>query len=105
LGNCASDYERSRSQIEVSRRRADIPRMDVPAIALQGLQAAEAQLEAAASAIAKAGASTSDGAGIDIVSLSSEMVAMMAARNLFELNVATLKTANEMQRNLLDIRA
>jgi len=79
--------------------------MDVSSIALQGMEQAEAQLEASASAIAQAGISSADGANLDVVDLSSEMVAMMSARNQFELNVSTLKTANEAQKSLLDVTA
>jgi flagellar hook protein FlgE len=79
--------------------------MDPSAIALQGLQQAEAQIEAAATAIAKAGAASPDGASLDVVDLSTEMVALSSARNVFEVNLATLKTADQMQRSLVDIKA
>ncbi len=75
--------------------------MDVSSIALQGLQQADAQLNAAASAIANA----SDGSGVDVVDLSKEMVAMMAAQTMFAANLDTLKTADQMQKNLLDVTA
>lgn len=78
--------------------------MDPSSIALQGLQQADAQLEAAASAIASAGAPDS-GAGVDVVSLSAEMVALMAAQTQFEANLATLKTADQMQQSLMDVTA
>jgi len=77
--------------------------MDVSSIALQGIAQAEAQLEAAASAIAQAGNSSADGANLDVIDLSVEMVAMMSAKNQFELNISTLKTANEMRKSLLDV--
>jgi len=79
--------------------------MDISSIALQGMTQAEAQLEAAASAIAQAGNSSADGANLDVVELSTEMVAMMSARNQFALNVSTLKTADEVQKSLLNITA
>lgn len=79
--------------------------MDPSAIALQGLQQAEAQLEAAATAIAKAGAASPDGANLDVVDLSAEMVALMSARNAFDVNLATLKTADQMQKSLVDVKA
>ena len=56
--------------------------MDLSAIALQGLQQAESQLNQAAAGIASFGAASPDGAGLDTVSLSAEMVALMSAQNL-----------------------
>lgn len=79
--------------------------MDASSIALQGLQQADTQLNAAASAIANSGASSASGAPVDVVDLSTEMVALMSAQNLFEVNVATLKTADQMQKTLIDITA
>ena len=52
---------------------ADRSEMDLSAIALQGLQQADAQLNAAASKIASFGASSPDGAGLDPVDLSAEV--------------------------------
>jgi flagellar hook protein FlgE len=79
--------------------------MDLSSIALQGLDQASAQLDAAASRIAGAGMPSGDGASLDTVSLSEEMVALMSAKNLFSANVASLKTADQTQQNLLDIMA
>ena len=79
--------------------------MDISSIALQGMTQAEAQLEAAASAIAQAGNSSADGANLDVVDLSAETVAMMSARNQFALNVSTLHTADEVQKSLLNVTA
>jgi|HubBroStandDraft_1064217.scaffolds.fasta_scaffold47676_2 flagellar basal body rod protein FlgC len=79
--------------------------MAASAIALQGLQQAEVQLNTAASAIANAGASSGNGATLDIVSLSEEMVAMMSAQTSFSANLATLETTDQMQQNLLDVTA
>jgi len=77
--------------------------MDPSAIALQGLQQADYQLQTAASQIAAS--ASPDGASLDVVSLSAEAVALMSARNLYDANLATLKTANEMQKNVLDLMA
>ena len=77
--------------------------MDVSSIALQGLQQAETQLNAAAATIANAGANSVNGANLDVVDLSAEMVALMSAQNLFDANLATLKTADQMQKSLIDI--
>lgn len=74
-------------------------------IALQGLQQADVQLNRAAAKIASAGATSADGANLDVVDLSAEMVALMSARSAFEVNLATLKTADQMQKSLLDVTA
>ena len=79
--------------------------MDPSAIALQGLQQADAQLETTAAKIANAGVTSPDGVPVDIVDLSAELVALMTAQNLFEANVATLKTADQMQKSLIDTKA
>lgn len=77
--------------------------MDVSSIALQGLQQANIQLEAAAVRIA--GSASSDATPVDVVDLSAEMVALMSAKSLFDANIATLKTADQMQQSLIDITA
>jgi len=79
--------------------------MDPSAIALQGLQQAEIQLEAAASRISSAGAASPDGSNLDVVDLSAQMVALMSAQTQFAANLATLKTADQMQKALVDITA
>ena len=78
--------------------------MDASSIALQGLHQAETQLETAAARIASGGASSPDGASLDVVDLSAEMVALMSARNLFDINLATLKTADQIQKSLVDLK-
>jgi len=77
--------------------------MDISSIALQGLEQADAQLNTAAARIA--GAASTGGAGPDTVSLSEEMVALMSAKTAASANIATLKTADQMQQNLIDITA
>jgi flagellar basal body rod protein FlgC len=79
--------------------------MDASSIALQGLQQADIQLNTAASAIANAGADSATNAPVDVVDLSAEMVALMSAQNSFEANLATLKTADQMQKSLTDVTA
>ncbi|MBZ5683680.1 MAG: hypothetical protein LAP86_01480 [Acidobacteriia bacterium] len=79
--------------------------MDSSSIALQGLQQADLQLNTAAAKIASRGATSPDGATLDVVDLSAEMVALMSAQSAFEVNLATLKTVNEMQKSLLDLKA
>ena len=79
--------------------------MDASSIALQGLQQADVQLEAAAVRIARAGSNSADGANIDVVDLSTEMIALMSAQTLFDVNLATLETADQMQKSLMDVTA
>jgi len=79
--------------------------MDASSIALQGLEQANIQLSAAATKIASAGASSPEGANLDVVDLSAEMVALMSAQSAFEANLATLKTADQMQKSLIDLTA
>jgi len=77
--------------------------MDVSSIALEGLQQANAQLEAAATAIATAGSDSNSG-NVDVVDLSAEMVALMSAKTQLDLNLTTLKTADQMQQSLVDVK-
>jgi len=77
--------------------------MDLSAIALQGLQQADTQLNAAAIRIASCGASAPDAANLDTVDLSSQVVALMAAKNAFAINLKTLQTANEVSQNLMNV--
>lgn len=89
--------------LKLQPRNADIHPMDPSAIALQGLQQANIQLEAAAVRIASASGDSTDSGPVDVVSLSAEMVALMSARTQFDANVATLKAVDQMQRNLVDV--
>jgi len=77
--------------------------MDISAIALQGLQQADAQLQTAAVRIAAA--ATPDGANIDTVTLSAEIVALMSAKNQFAINASVMKTADELQQTTLNVMA
>ena len=79
--------------------------MDLSAIALQGLQQADAQLNTAAARIASFGALSPDGANLDSVDLSAQVIALLSAKNQFSANLATLKTSDEIQKNLIDIMA
>jgi flagellar hook protein FlgE len=74
--------------------------MDPSSIALQGLQQAAVQLTAAAASLATAG--SPNGANLDVVDLSAEMVALMSAQTPISVNIATPKTADQMQKKLLD---
>lgn len=66
--------------------------------ALEGMSRAQAQLNRAASDIARAPAE-----GQDTVDLSAAMVALLESRNNFEANTKMLKTVDEMDRSLLNI--
>jgi len=72
-------------------------------IALQGLAQAEVQLNAAASILANAGAASPDGANLDVVSLSAEIVALNSAKVAFAVNVSTLKTADQIQQSTINL--
>ena len=77
--------------------------MDLSAIALQGIDQAEIQLEKAATRVASAG--SLDATGSDTVDLSGEMVALLSAKNEFSVNLQTLKIADEVQSNVIDLMA
>jgi len=79
--------------------------MDVSSIALQALQQANTQLETAAARIANPGANSPNGTNLDVADLSAEMIALMSAQTLFDTNLAMLKTADEMQKNLVSLKA
>ena len=79
--------------------------MDLSAIALQGLDQAQVQLQNAATRLAGAGADSPDGAGLDTVDLSAEIVALMSAQNQYSANLSTLKTADQIQKNAIDLMA
>jgi flagellar hook protein FlgE len=79
--------------------------MDLSAIALQGLEQAQVQLEQSATRLAGAGTASPDGANLDIVDLSAEIVALMSAKTQFSANLSTLKTADQIQRNVIDLMA
>jgi hypothetical protein len=78
--------------------------MGISAIALQGVQQAEAQLNEAASNIASAGAASTAANG-DSVDLSAEMIALMPAQNQSSVSLSTLKIADELQQSLINIMA
>jgi len=79
--------------------------MDLSAIALQGLEQGQLQLEGAAIRLANVGAVSADGAGLDTVDLSAEIVALMSAQTQFSASLSVLKTAGEIQKNTLDVMA
>jgi len=79
--------------------------MDLSAIALQGLDQAQVQLQNAATRLASAGAESPDGAGLDTVDLSADIVALMSAQNQYSANLSTLKTADQIQKNTINLVA
>ena len=79
--------------------------MNLQAIALQGFAQAEAQLETAAANLAGAGATPSAGPELNLGNTASQIVAMTSSEIEFELNVATLRTADQIESSTLDITA
>jgi flagellar hook protein FlgE len=79
--------------------------MDISAIALQGLQQADAQLNQAALQVASYGSSSPSGANLDTVDLSAAMVSLMSAKIDFQANLKVMQTAEQVQQNLLDVTA
>lgn len=77
--------------------------MDLSAIALQGLAQAEVQLNAAATGLATAGAASPSGANLDVADLSSQILALDSAQTLFTINLDVLKTADQLQKNLINL--
>jgi flagellar hook protein FlgE len=79
--------------------------MDLSAIALQGLQQAEVQLNDATAKLASAGGTDANPGNVDVVDLSAEMVALTSAQTLFSVNLATLKTADQIEQSVIDLTA
>jgi hypothetical protein len=79
--------------------------VDISSIALQGLQQAQAQLESTARRVASVGATTPDGADVDIVDLSSAAVSLISAKNQFASNIDVLKIADNMQKSVINLLA
>jgi flagellar hook protein FlgE len=74
--------------------------MDISSIALGGLGAAQSQFNKAASSIA----ANSAGAGpADTVDLSSSAVALLSAKETYGANLATVKVADEMSQQTIDL--
>ncbi len=70
---------------------------------LQGLAQSQASFEHAAGRIARMPFSSGSQNPQDQGSLSDELVALIQARNDYEASLRTLKTANEMQKTLLNV--
>jgi len=78
--------------------------MDLSAIALQGINQAEMQLDATTTSLASAGASA-NGGGVNVDDVASQMVAMSSAEILLQLSLSTLKTSDQLQKNVIDLLA
>ncbi len=77
--------------------------MELSAIALQGMERAQAQLERSAERLSRAGRPPSDGVPADTVDLSAEMVGLLSARNAFAAMTRVLKTTDDMERHVIDL--
>ena len=71
--------------------------------ALQGLAQSQASFDRAASRIARMPFAAGSQNPQDQASLSDQVVALIQARNDYEANLRTLKSANEMQKTLLNV--
>lgn len=72
--------------------------MDISAIALGGLQDAQAKLERSAARLAAANPS-------DTVDLSTAAVDLLSSKSIFEANIEVLKIADRMYKQTLDLFA
>jgi hypothetical protein len=79
--------------------------MDLAAVAVQGIDLAQVQLEAAALGIARATALSPDAASTDTVDISAEVVALLSAKNQFSVHLTTLRIADETQKSVVDLPA
>ena len=78
--------------------------MDISAIALQGLEQSQVQLDNAASRLAGAGASPV-ASNSDSVDLSAGMLALLSAKNNFAVNISIMKTADQIEKYTIDMMA
>lgn len=79
--------------------------MDIASIALQGVMAADNQLQDAAVQIASYGANIPQGANVDTVDLSAAVIALLSAKNQAAASIDVLKTADQIQASALNIFA
>ena len=79
--------------------------MDLSAIALRGLDIAQAKLERVTNRLAAAGQVSSGGASVDTVDLSTAVISLLSARNEFATSIKVLKTADDMQRQVINLLA
>jgi hypothetical protein len=83
----------------------DKARSDLSATALQSLQPTDAQLESRATKIASLEAVSPKGANLDLADFSAEMATLMTAQAPSSADLATLKTAAEIQKKVIDLMA
>ncbi len=74
-------------------------------VPLAGMQAAESQFDQAVQRLASLPSRSVEGAGVDQVDLSTEMVALLESRNQFETSVKTTHVADDMLKSTLDLLA
>jgi hypothetical protein len=79
--------------------------VELSAIALQGLDSAQAALERTAVRLARTGSDTPEAAPTDTVELATAMVGLIAARQDYAVNLKVLETANEIERQAVDLLA
>jgi hypothetical protein len=79
--------------------------VNLTAISFQGLEHAEAGFERSAGRLAAAGLPGPDGALADVADRSTAAVEFLSTRRDVELNLEVLGSANEMERQTLDLLA
>ena len=80
--------------------------MQILAIAQQGLQQAESQVDKAAQGVAQASMNgATSHAPSDTVSLSDQMVSLMSANNQYDTSLGLAQTAKEMEKQTLNLLA
>lgn len=79
--------------------------MEISAIALQGLNQAQAQVEQAGGRLASVGANFGDGTPVDSADLTDATVALLAGKNAFAADIQLLKVADQMQSQAINLLA
>ena len=79
--------------------------MDIISVARDGWESAQGALEKTAVRLASAAAPGPDSSPADSVDLSANTVAMLSAKQQFQVNARVIRTADRMTENLLDILA
>jgi hypothetical protein len=79
--------------------------MDIASIALQGVVAADTQLQDAAVQIASYGRNIPQGANVDTVDLSAAVIALLSARTQAAASIDVLKSADQIQASALNLFA
>jgi hypothetical protein len=79
--------------------------VELSAIALTGLDRAQARFEQSARSVTAATAPPTDSATADTVDLTTASVNLLAAKQDFAVNLKVLQTADRLDRSTLDILA